>query len=91
MAIYQLTFSHYFDWAYFPWPKYLATASTRTFDMQHSATWSKNTWSITARYRLKTWNKDSKDDDDNKFLDRITQHRIRLTITKYYSCALKAT
>lgn len=80
--IYQLTFSHYFDWAYFPWPKYLATATTRTFDMQHSATWSKNTWSITARYRLKTWNKDSKDDNDNKFLDRITQHRIRLTITK---------
>ena len=46
--------------------------------MQHTATWTKGSWDITARYRLKTWNRDN---SETHSLDRVTQHRARLAIT----------
>lgn len=76
----RLSLSNYFDWAYFAWPKYLTTGSSRTFDTQQTATWSNKRLEITARYRLKTWNKDTKDANGNNYLGRITQHRIRLRL-----------
>lgn len=76
----HLSLFNYFDYAYFAWPKYLVTGSSNTFDTQQSATWTNKNLEITARYRLKTWNRDNKDANGNKFLDRITQHRIRLRV-----------
>lgn len=76
----HLSLSNYFDYAYFAWPKYLTTGSSRTFDTQQTATWSNKRLEITARYRLKTWNRDNKDANGNNYLDRITQHRIRLRL-----------
>ncbi len=74
----RLSLSSYVDYAYFPWPRYLITGTSRTFDMQHTATWTKGSWDITARYRLKTWNRDN---SETHSLDRVTQHRARLAIT----------
>ncbi len=74
----RLSTSHYADYAYSPWPRYLATGSTRTFDTQHSATWTKGNTSITARYRLKTWNHDNSATHN---MERLTRHRLRLSYT----------
>lgn len=77
----RITFANYIDWAYFPWPKYLVTGSSHTFDMQHSATWAAKHWETTVRYRLKTYNKDCNNADGSKYLGRITHHRFRISTT----------
>lgn len=74
----KLSLSNYIDFAHFAWPKYLVTGSSNTFDDQLSATWNSKRMEIIARYRIKSWNKDGKDANGNTFLDRITQHRIRI-------------
>lgn len=74
----RLSTAHYVDYSYSPWPRYLMTGSSKTFDTQHSAIWTKDDLSITARYRLKTYNRDNSETHN---MERVTSHRLRLAFT----------
>lgn len=74
----RLSTSHYADYAYSPWPRYMATGSSRTFDTQHTMTWTKGNMDIAARYRFKTWNRDNSDTHE---MGRVARHRLKLSAT----------
>lgn len=49
----------YFDFAYFPWPKYQAATASHSYDGLLQAAYKSGRWSVQARYRLKIREKDN--------------------------------
>ena len=68
----------YTDFAYFAWPKYQASGSSRSFDNLLQATYAKGEWNFTARYRLKMRERDN---DSKTCLAFKNEHRGRLSAT----------
>lgn len=51
----------YFDFAFFPWPKYQASIASHAYDGFLQATYKRGGWSMLARYRLKIREKDNEE------------------------------
>lgn len=51
----------YTDYAYFAWPKYQASNTSRSSDNLLQVTYNKSNWTFSARYRLKLREKDNAD------------------------------
>lgn len=67
----------YSDFAYFAWPKYQASNSSRAFDNLLQIVYSPKKWVLTARYRLKLKERDNVEKTD---LINKTEHRGRLSM-----------
>ena len=74
----SLTFrlSTYSDYAYFAWAKYQVSQSSYSWDNLLQATWQKQRWTLTGRYRLRLR---QKDDETKKHLVNRWEHRGRLS------------
>ena len=68
--------SAYTDYAYFAWAKYQVSQSSYSWDNLLQATWQKQRWSFTGRYRLRLR---QKDDETKKYLVNRWEHRGRLS------------
>ena len=51
----------YFDFAFFPWPKYQAAIASHAYDGFLQTTYKRGRWSVLARYRLKIREKDNEE------------------------------
>lgn len=78
---YGLSLNAYSDIAYFAWPKYQSSQSSRLFDNMLSATYSNKKWSFSARYRMKM---SEKDNEKKTGLQWFTTHSARLTATRKF-------
>ena len=74
----QLSVTAYMDFAYFAWPKYQASQTSRAWDHLISAVYHTGRWEVTGRYRLK---RREKDDDDCNTLRYRTEQRGRLGLS----------
>ena len=81
----------YTDYAYFPWARYQVSQSSRAWDNLLTATYSRQRWSLTGRYRLHLRQKDN---EAKTALDNQTEHRGRLSFTRRdlgrFSCTTQA-
>ena len=68
--------SAYTDYAYFAWAKYQVSQSSYSWDNLLQATWQKQRWTFTGRYRLRLR---QKDDETKKYLVNRWEHRGRLS------------
>lgn len=68
--------SAYSDYAYFAWAKYQVSQSSYSWDNLLQATWQKQRWTLTGRYRLRLR---QKDDETKKHLINRWEHRGRLS------------
>ena len=68
--------SAYTDYAYFAWAKYQVSQSSYSWDNLLQATWQKQRWTFTGRYRLRLR---QKDDETKKHLVNRWEHRGRLS------------
>lgn len=68
----------YTDFAYFAWPKYQASNSSRAFDNMLQLNYAKEEWGISLRYRLKMRERDS---EDKSRLTYKNEHRGRLAFS----------
>lgn len=68
----------YTDFAYFAWPKYQASNSSRAFDNMLQLNYVKEEWGISLRYRLKMRERDS---EDKSRLAYKNEHRGRLAFS----------
>ena len=66
----------YSDFAYFAWAKYQVSQSSYAWDNLIQATFQKNSWMMTARYRLRM---KQKDHQDKTALTNRWEHRGRLS------------
>ena len=71
-----LRLSAYSDYAYFAWAKYQVSQSSYSWDNLLQATWQKQRWTLTGRYRLRLR---QKDDETKKHLINRWEHRGRLS------------
>lgn len=76
LPVRKLSITYYTDIAYFPWARYQAKSSSKSFDNMLSATFSATSWTISARYRLKI---QQKDNADKTGLMNKTDHRGRIS------------
>ena len=67
----------YFDFAFFPWPKYQAAIASHAYDGFLQATYKRGGWSVLARYRLKIREKDN---EEKTALINRTEQRGRVAI-----------
>lgn len=67
----------YTDFAYFAWPKYQASNSSRSFDNLLQLNYSKEQWAFAFRYRLKMRERDNEDKSRLVYKD---EHRTRFSI-----------
>lgn len=67
----------YFDYAYFPWARYLVSQSSASTDVQLAATWQKGSVTLTTRYRH---HQRQRDNETKSALTRLTDHRLHLTL-----------
>ena len=67
----------YFDYAYFPWARYLVSQSSAATDVQVASTWQARSVTLTARYRR---HQRQRDDETKSALTRLTDHRLHLTL-----------
>lgn len=67
----------YFDFAFFPWPKYQAAIASHAYDGFLQATYKRGGWSMLARYRLKIREKDN---EEKTALINRTEQRGRVAI-----------
>lgn len=74
----RLSFMAYADAAHFPWARYLADRSSNAFDALLQADYSSPRLRLTARYRIRTHEKNN---EDHSALDRLTEQRARLQMT----------
>ena len=72
----ELAVTGYSDFAYFAWPKYQASGSSRSYDNLLQTTFSSNQWIISARYRIKLRERDNTDKSGLMFKK---EHRGRLS------------
>ena len=68
--------SAYTDYAYFAWAKYQVSQSSYSWDNLLQASWQKQRWTFTGRYRLRLR---QKDDETKKHLVNRWEHRGRLS------------
>ena len=68
--------SVYTDYAYFAWAKYQVSQSSYSWDNLLQATWQKQRWTFTGRYRLRLR---QQDDETKKHLVNRWEHRGRLS------------
>ncbi len=59
--IHALTVDYYFDYAYFPWAKYLVASASSSIDNMLSLSFSTGGWTFGARFRMKMRQKDNAD------------------------------
>ena len=71
-----LRLSAYSDYAYFAWAKYQVSQSSYSWDNLLQATWQKQRWTLTGRYRLRLR---QQDDETKKALVNRWEHRGRLS------------
>ena len=71
-----LRLSAYSDYAYFAWAKYQVSQSSYSWDNLLQATWQKQRWTFTGRYRLRLR---QQDDETKKALVNRWEHRGRLS------------
>lgn len=74
----KLNVMAYSDFAYFAWPKYQASNSSRASDNLLQLVYTPSQWSFLARYRLKI---KERDNDDKTRLICKTEHRGRVSAT----------
>ena len=67
----------YFDFAFFPWPKYQAAIASHAYDGFLQTTYKRGRWSVLARYRLKIREKDN---EEKTALINRTEQRGRVAI-----------
>ena len=72
----SLNIMAYTDFAYFAWPKYQASNSSRSSDNLLQLTFMKSKWTFAARYRIKVREKDNA---DKTYLINKIDHRGRLS------------
>lgn len=72
----RLSVSYYADVAYFPWAKYQAATSSRSFDNMLSASYTLRRLTFSMRYRLK---RRQKDNAQKTALIWKTDHRVRFS------------
>lgn len=77
----KLTLQAYTDYVYYAWPRYLCDQPSHALDNMLQATWSKSTWQLSARYRLRLRQRNNADKTD---LIGRTEHRARLAATKKF-------
>lgn len=75
---YNFTLDVYTDWAYFPQAKYRVSAASHSWDNCILATYIRNKWTFSARYRIKSKERDVTD-GKQKYLAYKTDHHLRLT------------
>ncbi len=68
----------YTDYAYFAWARYGASQPSRAWDNLLAATYSHDSWTVAARYRLHLRQRDN---ETKTALDDYTEHRGRLSLT----------
>lgn len=71
----RLSVTAYSDIAYFPWPRYLVSQSSLSLDNTLNATFTNNDWTLSARYRMRTKERDNK---EKTGLLWFTTHSARL-------------
>lgn len=69
----------YTDYAYFAWARYQVSQSSHAWDNLVTATYSRQLWSLTGRYRLHLRQKDN---ETKTSLDNLTEHRCRLAFSR---------
>lgn len=69
----------YTDFAYFAWPKYQASNSSRSFDNLLQFNYSKELWIFALRYRFKMRERDN---EDKSRLVYRNEHRTRFSIAR---------
>lgn len=74
----ELKIMAYSDFAYFAWPKYQALSSSKSLDNLIQATYTKNKWNYSVRYRLKMRQRDN---ENKTALIFKNEHRGRLSAT----------
>ncbi len=67
----------YFDFAFYPWPKYQAAIASHAYDGFLQTTYKRGRWSVLARYRLKIREKDN---EEKTALINRTEQRGRVAI-----------
>lgn len=67
----------YFDFAFFPWPKYQAAIASHAYDGFLQATYKRGAWNFLARYRLKIREKDN---EEKTALVNRTEQRGRVAL-----------
>ena len=72
-----LRLSAYSDYAYFAWAKYQVSQSSYSWDNLLQATWQKQRWTLTGRYRLRLR---QQDDETKKHLTTRWEHRGRMSV-----------
>lgn len=77
MPLPGLNVSAYTDFAYFAWPKYQASGSSRSFDNLVQLTYVPGSWTFSARYRFKMRERDNAEKTGLIFKD---EHRGRLSV-----------
>ena len=68
--------SAYTDYAYFAWARYQVSQSSFAWDNLLQATWQRQGWTVSGRYRFKLRQKDA---EDKKTLNTLLEHRTRLS------------
>lgn len=69
--------SAYTDFAYFAWPKYQASQSSRSFDNMLSVIYTSNNWTLSARYR---WRMRQRDNENKSALVYHHSHTSRFSM-----------
>ena len=78
----RLAFDAYADYTYYPWMRYLTSFSSDAFDVMFSGRFAARHWTLSARYRLHTRQRDNA---DKTGVVRQNTHRARLKATFGYS------
>lgn len=73
----HLSLSCYTDYAYFPWARYRTSSSSYSWDNSATLTYSRNTWNVQGRYRIRKRQIDAED-----MLVTRTEHTARLVYNK---------
>ena len=71
----RLRLQAYTDYAYFAWARYQVSQSSWAWDNLLTASYNRDSWSLTGRYRL---HMKQKDNEEKTALDNLTEHRCRL-------------
>lgn len=84
----HLSLQAYTDYAYFAWARSQASLSSSAWDNLVTAVYSRQTWSLTGRYRLHL---KQKDNETKTALDNLSEHRFRLAFSRLELGPLSAT
>lgn len=74
--------SAYTDFAYFAWPKYLASLASHAWDNLFSFAYTTDKWEVTGRYRLKMRQKDNSSDTGLLYKN---DHRGRFSVAHSFN------